>query len=57
MTLNFRYDDTKSLMDQINKNIQHREKNELIVVGNPKWRIGVLGLVATRLVEQYQKPI
>lgn len=44
-------------MREINKNIQHREKNELIVVGNPKWRIGVLGLVATRLVEQYQKPI
>lgn len=29
----------------------------VIVVGSPKWRPGVLGLVAAKLVDTYQKPV
>ena len=30
---------------------------EVIVIGNPKWRIGVLGLVAGKICDEYQKPV
>ncbi len=32
-------------------------ENNVIVVGDPLWRPGVLGLVAGKLVEEYQKPV
>jgi len=44
------------IMREINKDIKYREEDEIIVIGNPKWRIGVLGLIATRLAEDYKKP-
>lgn len=31
--------------------------DEIIVVGDPKWRPGVLGLVASKLVDEYKKPV
>lgn len=31
--------------------------DSVIVVGDPKWRPGVLGLVAAKLVDEYQKPV
>lgn len=32
-------------------------KDSVVVVGSPKWRPGVLGLVAAKLVDQYKKPV
>jgi len=45
---------------EINKRIKENEaltKSPLIVMGNPNWRPGVLGLVANNLVEAYGKPV
>ena len=30
---------------------------EVIVVGSPDWRVGVLGLVAGKISDEYQKPV
>lgn len=32
-------------------------ENNVIVVGDPTWRPGVLGLVAGKILEEYQKPV
>ena len=32
-------------------------KNNVIVVSDPNWRIGFIGIVAARLVEDYSKPV
>ncbi len=50
----------KSIMREVNKNFEKREVNELrevIVIGNPKWRVGVLGLVAGKICDEHQKPV
>ncbi len=36
--------------------IDERESRPVIVVGSPKWRVGVAGIVATQLVEAYDRP-
>lgn len=36
---------------------EHVFKQSVVVVGSPKWRPGVLGLVAAKLVEEYAKPV
>ncbi len=33
------------------------EMREVIVIGNPSWKIGVLGLVAGKIMDEYQKPV
>ncbi|MCX6754495.1 MAG: single-stranded-DNA-specific exonuclease RecJ [Candidatus Nomurabacteria bacterium] len=39
------------------KNILHkREIKSLIVIGNPTWRIGVLGIIASKIVDEYKCP-
>ncbi len=30
---------------------------EIIVIGNPKWRVGVLGLVAGKISDEYNKTV
>lgn len=48
------------IMKDIKKVLGKRstEENErpLVVVGNPNWRIGVLGIIASKVVEEYKKP-
>ena len=44
-------------MREINKKLETYEHKEVMVIGNPKWRIGVLGLVAGKISDQYKKPI
>ncbi|HAS81073.1 MAG: Single-stranded-DNA-specific exonuclease RecJ [Candidatus Nomurabacteria bacterium GW2011_GWE1_32_28] len=46
-----------SIMREVNKKFEKREIREVIVVGNPKWRVGVLGLVASKIVDQYKRPV
>ena len=36
---------------------EDREQKEVIVVGNPAWRIGVLGLVAGKICDQHKRPV
>lgn len=49
----------KTLVAQIVKaadaNVAHRELPAIVVVGNPEWRPAVLGLVANKLQEKYQR--
>ncbi|MBI3888411.1 single-stranded-DNA-specific exonuclease RecJ [Candidatus Nomurabacteria bacterium] len=48
------------IMREVNKKFEtdsSRGSKEVIVVGNPKWRIGVLGLVAGKICDEHQKPV
>lgn len=39
------------------KNILHkREIKSVVVIGNPAWRIGVLGIIASKIVDEYKCP-
>jgi single-stranded-DNA-specific exonuclease len=53
-------DERKIIVAHIIKEAKHtlsmREEKDIIVIGNPKWRVGVLGLVASKLSEEYKKP-
>lgn len=62
--LNHINDERKGVVAATVKEINHRIKeaahlieSPVIVMGNPKWRPGVLGLVANKLVETYHKPV
>ena len=54
-------DERKYLVAQIMKEVKHalseREEKTVIVIGNPKWRIGVLGIVASKIVDEYKRPV
>ena len=41
----------------MNKKFEKREMKEVIVIGNPQWRVGVLGLVASKISDEYKKPV
>lgn len=45
------------IMREVKKKFQKRETKEIIVIGNPKWRVGVLGLVAGKMVDEYKKTV
>ncbi len=53
-------DERKRIVAQIMKEVKHslseRTIGEIIVIGNPKWRIGVLGLVAGKICDEYDRP-
>ncbi len=36
--------------------VEGREMRSVIVVGSPKWRVGVAGIVANKLAEEYDRP-
>jgi len=44
------------IMKEVKKLLHKREDKSIIVIGNPNWRIGVLGIVASKITEEYQKP-
>ncbi len=46
-----------SIMREVNKKLEKREIREVIVMGNPEWRVGVLGLVAGKISDEYKKPV
>jgi len=43
----------------LEKNLVNSERGqrEVIVIGNPDWRVGVLGLVAGKISDQHKKPV
>ena len=53
-------DDRKWMVANVLKEIKHtlssREERKVIVIGNPNWRVGILGIAANNLVEEYGKP-
>lgn len=44
------------IMKEVKKTLAKREDKSLIVIGHPSWRAGVLGLVASKISEEYKKP-
>lgn len=44
------------IMKEVYKNMETREIRDVIVIGNPSWRVGVLGLVAGKICETYNRP-
>lgn len=45
------------IMREVNKKFEKREIKEVIVIGSPSWRVGVLGLVAGKISDEYKKPV
>lgn len=45
------------IMKEVKSTLGKREEKEVIVIGNPKWRVGVLGIVASKIVDEYKKPV
>jgi len=41
---------------EIKKNLKDRELRDVIVIGNPKWRVGVLGIAANNIMEEFGRP-
>lgn len=49
-----------SIMREVNKKFGESSvhmKKEVIVIGNPKWKVGILGLVAGKISDEYKKPV
>lgn len=44
------------IMKDVKKTLKKREEKSLIVIGNPEWRVGILGLVASKITEEYKCP-
>ncbi len=45
------------IMREVNKKLETYEHKEVMVIGNPKWRVGILGLVAGKICDQHKKPV
>ncbi|MFI5206173.1 MAG: DHH family phosphoesterase, partial [Candidatus Paceibacterales bacterium] len=48
------------IMREVNKKLVKSDRGtsaEVIVIGKPEWRIGVLGLVAGKILDEYEKPV
>ena len=49
-----------SIMREVNSKFGKsplREMKEVIVIGNPGWKVGVLGLVANKISDEHKKPV
>lgn len=44
-----------TIVKEVNKKLKEREIGNVVVIGSPKWNAGVLGLVASSLVEKHNK--
>ena len=54
-------DERKSLVAHIMKDVKaklaERELGPIIVIGNPDWRVGILGIVAGKIMEEWDRPV
>lgn len=46
-----------SIMKEVKKVLKQKEEQPVIVIGNPNWNIGVLGLVASKIVDEHDKTV
>ncbi len=46
-----------SIMKEVKHSFEKREIGDVLVVGNPKWKVGVLGLVAGKIMDEYERPV
>jgi single-stranded-DNA-specific exonuclease len=47
----------KTIMREVNKKFETRAETDVIVIGNPDWKIGILGLVAGKICDEYGKAV
>ena len=47
----------RDINKQMDKKFDKDTEREVIVMGNPGWRVGVLGLVAGKMCHEYQRPV
>lgn len=47
----------KKIIKQAKLKVEDRLKHNVLVLGDRNWHVGILGLVASRLVEEYKKPV
>lgn len=45
------------IMREVNKKLEGYMHKEVIVIGNPSWRVGILGLVAGKISDMHEKPV
>lgn len=45
------------IMREVHKKLDKREQREVIVLGSPEWRVGVLGLVAGKILDELERPV
>ncbi|MFA6257071.1 MAG: single-stranded-DNA-specific exonuclease RecJ [Candidatus Paceibacterota bacterium] len=46
------------IMREVHKKFEKKEEmGEVIVIGNPEWRVGVLGLVAGKICDEHMRPV
>lgn len=45
-----------SMIKEAKKHMEERGVKDIIVIGNPDWKPGVIGLIAGKLVEEYGRP-
>jgi single-stranded-DNA-specific exonuclease len=45
------------IMREVHKKFESREEKEVKVIGNAEWKVGILGLVAGKICDQYKKPV
>lgn len=54
-------DDRKTMvvgiMREVHKKLETREISGVLVIGNPEWRVGILGLVAGKLCDEHKRPV
>lgn len=44
------------MMKEAKAHLEAREIRDVIVVGSPKWRVGIVGLAANKIAEAYDRP-
>jgi len=44
------------MMKEARAHLRERELREVIVIGSPKWRVGIVGLAANQLAEEFDRP-
>lgn len=44
------------IMKDVKKTMSLREIGSIVVIGNPSWHIGVVGLVASKIIDEYKVP-
>jgi len=46
-----------NIMREVHKKFETHKQKEVIVIGNPNWKVGVLGLVAGKISDEHKKPV
>jgi len=46
-----------SIMKEVYKDLGKQELGSVVVIGNPLWSPGVLGLIASKVLDMYSKPV